>query len=230
MVTFVERRKRFFVNALLESDGQAPLPITAHTNNTGSMLGLCRPGSLALISPAQNPGRKLAWTLEALALPGGKAGQWVGVNTQTPNRFIEAAFYAGLLPWAAGYTHLRREVKYGESRLDALLTGPGLPDLWVECKNVTLVEDGVAAFPDAITTRGAKHLHTLETLIAAGHRAAMLYVVQRPDGQCFAPADYIDPEYARAYAHARRQGVEIWPVRAHIDEQGIYYAGELPLA
>ena len=135
----IRREKRFFVHVLI--DGK---PDVAHTNNTGSMIGL---------SPAQNPERKLRWTLELVwcgdpaAYPRG--GFWAGVNTSTPNRMLEAAFRAGKLPWAEGYTSFAREKVRGESRLDGLLEGPGMPRLWVECKNVTMSEDDVALFPGA---------------------------------------------------------------------------------
>lgn len=202
------------------------------------MLGLLLPGLPALLSPASNPARKLAWTLEALGLP--KNGRfcspddpdsffWVGVNTSVPNRFLERAFQAALLPWTAGYTSLRREAANGESRLDGLATGPGLPPLWIECKNVTLVEDDQAAFPDAVTDRGAKHLTTLRRLVSEGGRAAMLYLVQRPDGRCFGPADYIDPVYAEEYHRAREQGVEIYAMTADVTERGIDAGKPLPL-
>ena len=220
---FIRREKRFFVS--VELDGQE---VKAHTNNTGTMLGLLRPGALVLLSPAANPERKLKWTVEALGQGTGKSFFWVGVNTSMPNRILAAFFEAGLLPWTQGYTKLKREAVNGESRLDGLFTGAGLPELWVECKNVTLVEDGEAAFPDAVTSRGAKHLQTLMRLKAEGARAAMLYVVQRPDGRCFRAADYVDPVYAEALAEAVACGVEIYPVVASVSEEGISYAGTLP--
>ena len=220
---FIRREKRFFVS--VELDGQE---VKAHTNNTGTMLGLLRPGSPVLLSPATNPERKLKWTVEALGQPFGQSFFWVGVNTSMPNRLLSAFFEAGLLPWTEGYTTLKREAVNGESRLDGLFTGPGMPDLWVECKNVTLVEDCEAAFPDAVTMRGAKHLQTLMRLKAEGARAAMLYVIQRPDGKCFRAADYIDKAYAEALAEAVAAGVEIYPVVADVREDGIYYGGTLP--
>ncbi len=221
---FVRREKRFFVHA--ELDGQ---PVLAHTNNTGSMMGLLRSGQPVLLSPAANPERKLKWTMEALGQPDRGGFFWVGVNTAMPNRLMDALFRAGHLPWTAGYTTLKHEARNGESRLDGLFTGPGLPELWVECKNVTLVEDCAAAFPDAVTERGAKHLHTLMRLKAEGRRAAMLYIVQRPDGQCFRAADYIDPVYAQTLAEAAAAGVEIWPVVVDVRPDGIWYSRTLPV-
>ena len=221
---FLRREKRFLV--AVEQDNEIQW---AHTNNTGSMLGLLRPGRPVLLSRAARPGRKLAWTVEAIRA--GDAGKnfWVGVNTSVPNRFLEAAFKAGFLPWTRGYTSLRREAVRGESRFDGLFTGPGLPSLWVECKNVTLVEDGEAAFPDAVSRRGTRHLAGLRRIRAGGERAAMLYLVQRPDARCFAPADYIDPDYADEYFKALADGVEIHPVVARIEESGVFWDGTLPL-
>jgi sugar fermentation stimulation protein A len=136
--------------------------VLAHTNNTGSMLGLLRPGSVALLSPAANPARKLKYTLEALSVD----GHFVGVNTLTPNRMLRRAFETGAIPELRGFEAMRAEAKTGDSRLDARLDGPDGP-LWVECKNVTMVEDQVACFPDAATERGQKHLREL---MALAHR------------------------------------------------------------
>lgn len=214
----VRREKRFFVHVLIGGK-----PDVAHTNNTGSMLGLLRPGSPVLLSPAQNPDRKLRWTLE-LIWCGGRyphEGFWVGVNTSTPNRMLEAAFHAGKLPWASGYATVSREKTWGESRLDGLLEGPGMPRLWVECKNVTLAEDDAALFPDAVSERGLKHLGTLREVVAAGERAAMFYCIQRPDACCFGAADMIDPAYAEGLREAIAAGVEIYPHLAILSERGI---------
>lgn len=222
---FLRRVKRFSVEMELEGAS-----VWVHSNNSGSMLGLLRPGEAMLASPANNPARKLAWTQEAVRCHGdGPEGFWVGVNTSVPNKMIEAAFRAGLLPWAAGYTALARERRRGESRLDARLDGPGLPPLWVECKNVTMVEDDVACFPDAATERGCKHLREMMDIVAAGERAAMFYLVQRPDGACFGPADCIDPVYAALFWEALDAGVEMYPHRAVVTPEGIGIEGLLPL-
>ena len=246
VAAFVRRVKRFSVE-LATCDG----PLWAHSNNSGSMLGLTRPGAPVLISPAAAPGRKLPYTQECVWLAGSAApgalaardlaeaaaagedpagpGFWVGVNTSTPNRMLAAAFHAGRLPFAAGYTELRREARRGQSRLDGLFTGPGLPPLWVECKNVTLVEDDAACFPDAASERGRKHLRELMDIVAQGARAAMFYLVQRPDGHCFAPADAIDPDYARLFREALAAGVEVYPFRALVSRDGIDLGERLPL-
>lgn len=255
------RIKRFTIEFLLHG-----VPCKAHTNNSGGMLGLTRPGTQLWLSPAASAARSTAWTLEMVRLgsPDAFAGTsefssaadspghfhsagrtsppcgdgapqyrdsfWVGVNTLTPNRLLKAAFYAGLLPWASGYTHLQPEAKRGQSRLDALLTGPGLPRLWVECKNVTMVEDCVAAFPDAASERAQKHLREMMDILHSGDRAAFFYCVQRPDGQCFGPADYVDPAYASLYYQALDAGVEVYPHLAPVSIAGVSLGPLLPLA
>ena len=235
VAAFVARRKRFSV--LLQHQGA---DLWVHSNNSGSMLGLCLPGAPVLASPASNPDRKLKYTQECVWLaqravpelqPNKPAdrGFWVGVNTSTPNRMLEAAFHARRLPFAQGYTSLVREAKRGQSRLDGLLTGPDLPPLWVECKTVTMVEDDAACFPDAASERGQKHLRELMDIVASGERAAMLYLVQRPDGTCFAPADFIDPAYAALFYQALHAGVEMYPFRALVSPAGIDLGQLLPV-
>lgn len=246
VAAFVARRKRFSV--LLQHQGA---DLWVHSNNSGSMLGLCLPGAPVLASPASNPDRKLKYTQECVwlarrAVPeliesahesgsyesGAQSparGFWVGVNTSTPNRMLEAAFHARRLPFAQGYTTLVREAKRGQSRLDGLLTAPDLPPLWVECKNVTMVEDNAACFPDAASERGQKHLRELMDIVACGERAAMFYLVQRPDGECFAPADFIDPAYAALFYEALSAGVEMYPFRALVSPAGIDLGPMLPV-
>ena len=256
VAAFVARRKRFSV--LLQHQGA---DLWVHSNNSGSMLGLCLPGAPVLASPASNPDRKLKYTQECVWLahravpervesthesgphepgahesgahesgaPSPASGFWVGVNTSTPNRMLEAAFHAGRLPFAQGYTTLVREAKRGQSRLDGLLTAPDLPPLWVECKNVTMVEDNAACFPDAASERGQKHLRELMDIVACGERAAMFYLVQRPDGECFAPADFIDPAYAALFYEALSAGVEMYPFRALVCPAGIDLGPTLPV-
>lgn len=216
---FVRRFKRFFVEARIGGE-----TVFAHTNNTGTMLGLLNEGAPALFSPAADPRRKLRWTLEALWVGGASTkGFWAGVNTSVPNRLLEAAYRAGLLPWAKGYTVFRREVRRGESRLDACLEGPGLPALWVECKNVTLVENGAALFPDAPSSRALRHLETLGQAVSDGERGLMFYVIQRPDALFFGPASGIDPAYAAGFVRALDAGVEFCAAAAPVTESGVFW-------
>ena len=226
---FLRRRQRFLIDVANENGA-----FTAHANNTGSMLGLLRPGATVALSTSDNPKRKLAHTLEMVAVPDFGGPRWVGVNTMTPNRLLRAAFERGLLPETAGYGSFRPEPPFAGGRLDALLTGPeGL--LYVETKNVTMVEDGAACFPDAATERGCKHLVELTRLARQTDqgdavRAACFFLVQRPDGACFGPADFVDPEYARLFWEALGAGVKMWPYRARVSPRGISLGERLSLA
>jgi sugar fermentation stimulation protein A len=217
--TFVAREKRFLVHVLL--DGQ---PVVVHTNNSGSMLGLLRPGMDVFISPASSPGRRLPYTLE-LVRP---FAQWVGVNTTTPNRLLKKAWETGALPEFSGYSMFLPEAVHGRSRLDAKLIGPA-GEFWIEAKNVTMVEDQVACFPDAVTERGQKHLLELMDLAVSGARVGVFLAVQRGDGECFGPADFVDPRFAELFWQAMDAGVEFLPHVVHASPAGIALGPRLPI-
>lgn len=208
---FKKREKRFRV--LVELEGR---DVWVHTNNSGSMLGLLRPGREVMISLATNPKRKLPYTLEMVRVH----GIWVGVNTLVPNRMLKHCFTHQLIPEFQGYARFQSEVRVGKSRLDGRLEGDR-GELWVEAKNVTLVEDQVACFPDAVTSRGHKHLQELMELGRSGVRVGCFYLVQREDARCFAPAGFIDPAFADLFYQAARSGVEAWPYLARVTSEGI---------
>ncbi|MCI4662345.1 MAG: DNA/RNA nuclease SfsA [Neomegalonema sp.] len=199
----IRRYKRFLADCLLES-GET---ITAHVANPGSMLGLQDEGATVWLHRSDDPKRKLAHSWLLIALEG---AHLCGVATGQANRIVEEALRARQIPELAAYGSLRREVKYGEnSRIDFLLSEPGLPDAYVEVKSVTLSrQQGLAEFPDAKTARGAKHLAELARMVAQGHRAVMLYLVQRTDCTRFCLAGDIDPAYLEAYESARACGVQ----------------------
>lgn len=199
--TLIRRYKRFMADVLLDGGEE----VTAHVANSGAMLGTCAPGLEVWLSPAANPDRKLRWNWELVTVE----GCLVGVNTAHPNTLAEEAIRAGRIPELAGYPGVRREVRYGRnSRIDLLLEADGRPTCFVEVKNVHLKRGDWAEFPDAVTTRGAKHLMELRDMAAAGHRAVMLYLVQREDCRAFRPAADIDPAYAQRLNEAMRDGVE----------------------
>ena len=216
---FLAREKRFLVHVLL--DGRQ---VTVHTNNSGSMLGLLRPGMDVFLSPAASATRRLPYTLE-LVRP---HGDWVGVNTLTPNRLLRRAWETRAMPELHGYAEFSPEAKWGQSRLDARLSGPD-GEFWIEAKNVTMVEDDVACFPDAVTERGQKHLRELMELAGHGVRVGVFLAVQRPDGHCFGPADFIDPRFAELFWQAADAGVEFLPHVVHAGPQGIALGERLPL-
>ena len=205
----LKRYKRFLADIKLDN-GQY---ITAHCPNSGSMKTCKEPGWKVLVSESNNPNRKLKYTWEMVH--NGKC--WIGINTQIPNKVAREAIQNGVVPELIGYDKIQSEVKYGKnSRIDILLSG-NKGTCYVEVKNVTLVEaDGYYKFPDAVTERGHKHLYELLEMVKTGHRAVMLYVVQRSDGTTFKPADHIDPEYASALKEVHQQGVEILVYQADV--------------
>ncbi|MDX9981265.1 MAG: DNA/RNA nuclease SfsA [Lentisphaeria bacterium] len=220
--TLLRRYQRFLADVRLDS-GET---VTAHCTNTGSLKTCAEPGWRVALSRSPNPKRKLAFTWELV-----HNGQvWIGINTHLANHLAEEAIRQGWIPELAGWAELQRERRYGEnSRIDLLLRD-GDKLCYVEVKNVTLLgEDGCLCFPDAVTERGRKHLGELSRMVAAGHRAAMLYVVQRGDGGGFRPAHEIDPAYAAALAEAAGAGVEILAYRARVGLDGIELRDRLAL-
>lgn len=199
----VVRRNRFVAEVVLD-DGSTVL---AHCPNTGSMLGCKAPGSRVWLSRATNPQRKLAWTWELVEAD----GVLVGLHTGRANALVREAIVAGRVPALAGYPTLRGEVAYGEnSRIDLLLEAGGRPPCYVEVKSVTAAAAGGRGFfPDAVTARGAKHLREMTTLVAQGRRAVLVFCVQREQVRSVAPAEDIDPAYARGLRAAAAAGVEV---------------------
>lgn len=220
--TLIRRYKRFLADARLD-DGRE---ITAHCANPGSMMGMAEAGTRIWLEPNDDPKKKLkfGWRL----IDHGN-GHFTGVDTGVPNRMLKAAFQDGSVPGFEGYGTVRPEVKYGEnSRIDFLLCGDGLPDVYVEVKSVTLCrQSGLAEFPDSVTARGAKHLGELAAMARAGHRAVMLYLVQRTDAERVTLAADIDPAYAEAFAKAREAGVEAMALRCAITPEAITLDGPL---
>jgi sugar fermentation stimulation protein A len=215
----VRRYKRFLADVAL-ADGRT---VTAHCANPGSMLGLADPGLRVWLSAADDPKRKLAWSLELVEVDLGAGPAIVGINTGHPNRLVAEAVGSGLVPELAGYEDLRREVKYGRnSRIDLLLTRRAHPDCYVEVKNVHLMRTaGLAEFPDSVTARGAKHLDELAAMVGRGARAVMFFLVQRGDADRLAIARDIDPGYAAALARARSAGVEVLAYRCKVTPEAI---------
>jgi sugar fermentation stimulation protein A len=193
------------------------------------MLGCKSEGSRVWLSPADNPQRKLAWTWELVeALP----GVWVGIHTGRSNALVEEAITAGLLSPLAGFTRIRREVRYGEenSRIDLLLENDAGPRCYVEVKNVTAaVDGGIALFPDAVSERGSKHLRELMAMVRGGDRAAIVFCCQRGDVSEVRPADSIDPVYGRTLRQALAAGVEAYALTAEVSPEEIRLAHPVPV-
>lgn len=221
--TLVRRYKRFLADVQLPS-GEI---VTVHCANPGSMIGLAEPGMRVLLSRAANPARKLPWSWELVEAD----GALVGINTAHPNRIVEDAIASGAIGELAGYDTIRREVRYGiNSRIDLLLSAAGRPDTYVEVKNVHLSRrKGLSEFPDSVTARGAKHLAELSAMVAAGHRAAMFYLIHRGDTDAFALARDIDPAYAAAFDRALAAGVEMLAYGCRVSADGVEIAGRIPV-
>ncbi len=208
--TLVQRYKRFLFDATLP-DGTA---LTGSCPNTGSMRGLTTPGSRIWMSEHDSPTRKYRQMLEIVEAD----DTLVGINTGLPNRLAEEAIRLGLISDLHRYQSLSREQKYGrKSRIDILLSDPVRGSAYVEVKNVHFSRTrGVAEFPDSPTTRGAKHLEELGDMVEVGHRAIMVYLVQRSDCDSLRICRDYDPAYAAAFDRAMARGVEAYAVKCLI--------------
>jgi sugar fermentation stimulation protein A len=222
----VRRYQRFFVDVDLAGGPR----VTAHCPNTGSLMGCAEPGLRVWLSEAGGPGRKLAYRWDLVEVAGGTL---VGVNTGLANRLVHEAIREGVVAELSGYEEIRGEVRFGTegSRVDLFLSrANGWQRCFVEVKNVTAaVGGGVALFPDAVSTRGSKHLRELMGVAAGGDRAVLLFCVQRGDVHEVRPADAIDPVYGKTLRAAVAAGVETLAYRARVTLSGIALAERLPV-
>lgn len=212
----VRRYKRFLADMALEPDGR---PVTVHCPNPGAMLGLNAPGMRCWVEPNDDPRRKLGHGWRLVELPG---GHMAGIDATLPNRLVAEALHAGRIPALRGAGPARAEVAYGHrSRVDFLLR-TAERQTYLEVKNAHLRREGDwAEFPDCVTARGARHLAELAQMVAQGHRAVMLFVVQRTDCRRLRIAADLDPAYARAFDAARAAGVEMLAHGTVIDTSGV---------
>lgn len=223
----IRRYKRFLLDVSL-ANGEV---LTAHTSNTGAMTGCSAPGSRVWLSQSDNPKRKYPHTWEIVEV---SPDVLCGINTLRSNHLVAEAIARGAVSELLDYPTIRREVNYGQerSRIDLLLESDASrdkPPCYVEVKNVTLAEKGVALFPDAVTTRGAKHLRELMGVVATGQRAVIFFCVQRNDCDAFRPADDIDSEYGRILRQAMAVGVEVLAYQAEVGITEIQLTQRLPV-
>lgn len=223
----IKRYKRFLADVSLD-DGTT---ITCTCPNTGSMLGLTAPGSVVWMSESDSPTRKYRHTWEMIENDLGSGPMLVGINTGHPNKLVTEAIEAGRIAPLKGYSSLKREQKYGvNSRIDILLDDEAKGRAYVEIKNVHLMRHvGVAEFPDSVTERGAKHLRELAEMVRGGHRAVMLFLVQRADAASIALAADIDPGYAAAFKEATAAGVEALAYRCRLTPEEIIVDRKIPI-
>jgi len=220
--TLLRRYKRFLADVEL-ADGTEE---TVHCPNPGRMAGCLPERADVVLRDSQNAKRKLRKTLQTIRV--GK--EWVNVDTLLPNRVVGDALRAGEIPELVGYANVRAEVKSSDgSRIDFLLEDPERGRCWVEVKCTTLIEDGVAMFPDAVTARGKKHLDELSRLVKEGDRAVIFFFISRADATSFTPAAHIDPAYGRAFTAALAAGVEPIAYSAQVTPEQIELGGPLPV-
>ena len=218
--TLIKRYKRFLADVTTDEGRE----ITVYCPNTGTMRSCSTPGSKVMLSTSPNLKRKYPQTLEMVR---GKT-TWIGVNTGLTNGIVAEAILESRIKELQNIDTLKREVVTSKSsRLDLLLER-GEEKIYVEIKNCSLVEDDWAMFPDAVTTRGTKHLHELATLVKQGHRGIIFFCIQRSDAARFKPAAHIDPVYAKTLAEVSKKGVEILAYQAEVLPESITIERALP--
>jgi sugar fermentation stimulation protein A len=218
--TFLRRYKRFLADVRLDNDQE----LTVHCPNPGSMRSLLTTEMPCWLRDDSNPKRKLSHTLVILATPDGGLAV---VDTHLPNRLVAHAITENAISELTGYATCRPEQRYGQesSRIDLLLEDPHRPPCYVEIKNVTLLPEtgppGRATFPDAVSSRGARHLRELAHMAGQGCRAVQFYLLNRTDCDSCGIAADIDPGYATALQKAMTAGVEVLAYRSHVTPDGV---------
>jgi len=221
----IKRYKRFLADIQLRNNDI----VTAHTPNTGAMLGCSTPGLKTWLKDTENPKRKYPYSWELVQTD---SGITVGINTLLANKLVLEGMQRGIVSDTHKYTSIRSEVAYIDksSRIDFLLQSPELPDCFLEVKNVTLVKDNAAYFPDAVSLRGLKHLRVLIDNVKNGNRSIMLYCIQRNDAKTFSPARHIHPEYADLLRDAVDSGVEALAYQCNVSPTNIDITTSVPIA
>ena len=210
---FVKRYKRFFVDIKINNK-----IITAHCPNTGSMYGLLKKGNKVWISKSNNPNRKLKYTLEIIEDKNSK----VGVNTHSTNKIVHHALTNNLIDEFDNISEIKPEIKFGlNTRFDFLVSNENYK-AFIEVKNVTLSrEKSIAEFPDAVTTRGLKHINELLKASKKNYKIFILYLIQRNDCKTFSIAKDIDPDYASALKKAINNKLKILCYDCKFSSKGI---------
>ena len=218
---FIKRYKRFFADVLINNE-----IVVAHNANTGTMKTCLGENWPVLVSFHDSPTRKLKYSLEMIH----NKKSWIGINTSSTNRLAIEAIQNGIIKELQSYQQLKPEVKIGESRIDILLSNSDDDLCYVEVKNVTLINDHQQClFPDAVTERGQKHLRELIELKKFGHRAVMLFIVQREDCDSFLIENEIDPTYSSLLKTAIASGVELLVYQCQLNPTEIVVHKKLPI-
>lgn len=216
----IKRYKRFLADILI-NDNET---LTVHCPNSGSMRGCSEPGMEVIISKSDNPKRKYGWTLEMV-----KGNGWIGINTGITNKIIHEALENGIINDFGKIKSIKPEIKVSEkSRLDFFLeTEDG--QVYLEVKNCSLARNRIAMFPDAITTRGTRHLLELDRLRDNNVITAVLFCIQRDDSDQFSPAADIDPVYAKTLKQVQARGVWVLAYQTVTRPEEIFLKNKLPV-
>ena len=207
--TLIKRYKRFLADVILENGSE----VTIHVANTGAMTGCAEPGDTIWYSTSDNPKRKYPYSWEITQT---KQDHLICVNTMRANQLVEEALGQSTIAELQGYQCIQREVKYGNenSKVDFFLSQGKQSDAFVEVKSVTLLKEKQGYFPDAVTTRGQKHLRELSALRNEGTRTVLLFAVLHSGITSVSGAQHIDEKYCQLLAQAKQDGVEILAYKA----------------
>lgn len=228
--TFKSRPNRFIAH--IDLDGKE---VVSHVPNTGRLKELLVPGATVMISYHPSEKRKTKYELRMVK----KGDYWISIDSQLPNALAGEAITNKIIKELAGYSQIRREAKYLNSRFDLQLSNEPLhPNnnsihnqniCFVEVKGVTLERDGWSYFPDAPTERGRKHIRELIHAVQEGYRAVLLLVVQLEYAQGFSPNKDTDPEFAKIFEEAMNAGVEVLAYRCKVTPDEVKVTGQIPV-
>jgi sugar fermentation stimulation protein A len=216
----LKRLNRF--TALVELNGEA---VKTHVANSGRLTELFQPGCEVYLVKQDGKNRVTGYDLSLVRY----AGMLVSVDARLPNAVVAGAVDRGELPEFAGYSVRKREVKFGQSRLDMVLENQWQDRFYIEVKSVTLVSEGIARFPDAPTERGSRHLGELAAAVSEGSRAGVVFLIQREDAKAFSPNDATDPLFGRVLRQVTAAGVEAYAYICKISVGEIKISGSVPV-
>ncbi len=218
---FRDRPNRFLGIVDLPEEHGGPAQ-AVHIHDPGRLRELLFPGNRVMLKKADRPGRKTAWTLMAARYE----DQWVLVNSGLHRQISHALLSSPEISPLGSALKLDAEVRLGKSRIDYRVQPVSGPAVWVEVKGCTLARGGIALFPDAPTSRGARHVLELAEMLKQGERAALLILIFQQDVHCFAPNSEMDPKFATAFEQAVKEGLEVYPLLCSCSADGsIWYDG-----
>ncbi len=215
---FIERPNRFLTRVKFEGN-----IVESHLPDPGRLKELLLPHAKLLIKKEHNPNRKTKFSTQAVWL----GDELISINSWLPNQFVHFMLLNQLLPFLNGFEFVKREITVGKNRFDFLVQ-QGKIKRYIEVKSVTLVENGVAKFPDAVTERGARHVKHLSEMIDENIECMVLFVVQRSDASKFSPQWERDPIFSQTILDAYKNGLKVNVINIKVEKDKLTYLGELP--